>query len=99
MTNKRSIFAILLMCLAVLPLSGALPLAKNGKAAAVIAVPAKADKVMTYAASELQHWIKEISGAKLEIVNDAAADGAMIVLDPASANFPEDAEKFKGCRY
>ena len=96
MTNKRSIFAILLMCLAVLPLSGALPLAKNGKAAAVIAVPAKADKVMTYAASELQHWIKEISGAKLEIVNDAAADGAMIVLDPASANFPEDAEKFKG---
>ena len=61
MRNVKSIAAFLLMCLAVLPLSGALPLAQNGKAAAVIVVPAKADRVLTFAAEELQHWIKEIS--------------------------------------
>ena len=76
-------------------LFAALPLAKNGKAAAEIVLPEKADSTLKMAAEELQHWVKAISGAKLPIVN-AVSDAPQIVLDPASGNFPADREKFSG---
>ena len=76
-------------------LFAALPLAKNGKAAAEIVIPEKADATLKMAAEELQHWIKAISGAKLPVVN-AVSDAPQIVLDPTSSNFPADLAKFSG---
>ncbi len=74
----------------------ALPLASNGKPAAEIVLAADADEVLKFAAQELQYWILRISGAKLPVVNAVSSGKKQIVLDPASANFPDDAAKFKG---
>ena len=76
-------------------LSAALPLAKNGKAAAEIVLPSNADDTLKLAASELQMWVKAISGAELPVV-DAVSDAPQIVLDPTSAKFPADKEQFSG---
>ena len=76
-------------------LSAALPLAKNGKAAAEIVLPSNADDTLKLAASELQMWVKAICGAELPIV-DAVSDAPQIVLDPTSAKFPADKEQFSG---
>ena len=74
-------------------LCAALPLAKEGKPVSEIVLPGNADPTLKIAAEELQRWIEAISGAKLPIVN-AVSDAPQIVLDPASANFPEDLKQF-----
>lgn len=76
-------------------LCAALPLAKEGKPVSEIVLPGNADPTLKIAAEELQRWIEAISGAKLPIVN-AVSDAPQIVLDPASANFPEDLKQFTG---
>ena len=76
-------------------LSAALPLAKNGAPAAGIVLPANADPTLKMAAEELQLWIKTISGAKLEIVNEEK-DSAQIVLDPTASRFPADLKQLTG---
>ena len=76
-------------------LCAALPLAKEGKPVSEIVLPGNADPTLKIAAEELQRWIEAISGAKLPIVN-AVSDAPQIVLDPASANFPEDLKQFAG---
>lgn len=96
MVKKFSCAAICFFAFSTMVLQAALPVAKEGKPAASIVLPAKSDDTLDLAAQELQLWISRISGAKLAIVRGGAPAGAQIVLDPVSGNFPEDAKKFKG---
>lgn len=45
-----------------------LPLTKDGKALSKIVVPQEASEPLALAGKELQHWLKEISGANIPIV-------------------------------
>lgn len=92
--SLKILFSALAMLL-VQVLCAALPLAKNGAPAAGIVLPANADPTLKMAAEELQLWIKTISGAKLEIVNEEK-DSAQIVLDPTASRFPADLKQLTG---
>jgi len=72
-----------------------IPLAENGKALAEIVIDVKADEVVKYAASELQHWVREISGAKLPIVNKAEKMKYKIFLQVNPASFKADLKKMQ----
>jgi uncharacterized protein DUF4838/glycosyl hydrolase family 67 len=72
-----------------------IPLTKDKKALAEIVVDAKADKVIKYAASELQHWVEEISGAKLAIVNKPDKMKYKIILQVNPAAFEVDLKKMQ----
>lgn len=93
MSKIRIIAAVLF---AAFSLHAGFQLAKDGKPVAVIAVPEKSDVVLDFAAKELQYWVQRISGAKLQIAKAGSAEGAQIVLDPESADFPEDVKHFCG---
>ena len=92
--SLKILFSALAMLL-VQVLCAALPLAKNGAPAAGIVLPTNADPTLKMAAEELQLWIKTISGAKLEIVNEEK-DSAQIVLDPTASRFPADLKQLTG---
>jgi hypothetical protein len=47
--------------------SAGVPLVRSGKAAGEIVIPAEASAVEKFAAAELRHWIKEITGADLPV--------------------------------
>jgi hypothetical protein len=73
-----------------------IPLSKNGKPVAEIVVDSKADEVLDFASQELQHWIKEISGAKLPIVNKPGKMEYKIFLQVNPENFKDDLKKMQG---
>jgi len=77
-------------------LQAEIPLARDGEAVAEIVIDTKADKVVKYAASELQYWIKEISGAKLKIVNKSGKMKYKIILQVNPASFRADLKKMQG---
>jgi Domain of unknown function (DUF4838) len=64
----KTILFVLILSLS-LVLQAAIPLSKAGKPLAEIVIGENPGKVVKFAAEELQHWIKEISGAKLPIVS------------------------------
>lgn len=72
------------------------PLAKDGKPVAEIIIPANAHPAVDFAAKELQHWVKEISGAELPIVNAPAGASASIELTVKPAGYEDDLAKMKG---
>ena len=88
--------ALMLMTLS----AGAFTVTEAGKPAAEIVVDVKAGAPIMKAAEELQHWIKEISGAELKIAEAPSADVKRhIRLTCASdilASFPEVAAKLAG---
>jgi Domain of unknown function (DUF4838) len=96
----KKIITKILICvffaLSTLLLQAEIPLTKDGKALAEIVIDAKADKVMKYAASELQHWIKEISGAKLPIVRKPGGMEYKIFLKVNPPAFEADLVKLQG---
>ena len=77
--------ALLLFC--TLFSLAALEITRNGAPCARIAVAKDAPYVEQFAAKDLQHWIREISGAELPIVNEAGTeDGVTIFI---GKNFAE----------
>lgn len=72
-----------------LPLLGGIPLARQGSAAAEILIDADAHPAVQYAAAEFQHWVEEISGAKLPIVTapGGAAHRLLFADATTSAHF------------
>ena len=79
---KKCIALLLLLplCLA----AGNISIVRNGRANAVIVVDPQAPRMVKYAASELQNFIKKTSGATLPIVN-APVKGKTAVLVGESA--------------
>ena len=60
-----------------------LTVAKDGRAAATIYIPTHATAPETKAAQELQHWLKEITGATVEIKSGKASRNSInLVTDP-----------------
>lgn len=53
---------------------------RNGAPCARIAVAKDAPYVEQFAAKDLQHWIREISGAELPIVNEAGKEGGTTIF-------------------
>ncbi len=91
-------FLFLLACAAI-TVQGAIPIAKNGRAAAEIILPAEADPTMKFAADELQLWFREISGAEIPVTSAAATAGTRLILSTEPQildKFPEDAKKLAG---
>ena len=74
---KRLVTALSVLCLAtVLPLSlstaaADFPVAKQGTALCSIETGKNPDMIILLAARELQHWVREITGAALEIREEA----------------------------
>lgn len=70
--------ALLLFC--TLFSLAALEITQNGAPCARIAVAKDAPYVEQFAAKDLQHWIREISGAELPIVNEAGKEGGTTIF-------------------
>ena len=70
--------ALLLFC--TLFSLAALEITRNGAPCARIAVAKDAPYVEQFAAKDLQHWIREISGAELPIVNEAGKEGGTTIF-------------------
>ena len=97
LTSFKLLVATLLFSLiSVFSAFGEIPLAKNGRADAEIIIRPNADAVLKYAASELSHWIKEISGAQLKVLNKSGNARYKILLQVNPKGFPEDLKKLKG---
>ena len=78
---------------------GAIPLAENSKPTAEIVIDKSADQTLKFAADELCLWVKQISGAKLPIVNRVSDSKTKLFLScnpEVLKKFPDDAEKLKG---
>ena len=73
-----------------------IPLAKDGKTTAEIIIDKNSDKVVKFAASEFQHWVKEISGAKLPVVSKPGKMRYKIFLQVNPSLFKTDIEKMRG---
>lgn len=73
-------------------------LAENGKAKAVIVVPADARPVASFAAKELKTFLEEATGAKFDIVKSAPAGMFPIIVGSGvdCKDFPRDAFVIKG---
>ena len=52
----------------------------NGQAKAEIVVPAQAELPVTFAAHELQRYVKEMSGAELQVVNAGSEKPAIVLI-------------------
>ena len=89
------VLTVLVLCCCTL-VQGALQLAKNGKPAAEIVLSTKGNITLDFAASELQLWIREISGAELPIVGAENPEKAQIVLTVQDKRFPADLKKLAG---
>jgi hypothetical protein len=61
------------------------PLAKNGAPAAVIAIPDKPDAFMQHLGGELQSWLQQLSGARLEICQASALPANMPFISVGGA--------------
>lgn len=70
---------------------GGLQISKGGKGQVEIVLPSDGDEVLKYAASELQHHVKLISGAELPIVSRESGNAA-IVLSPGNRDYASDLE-------
>lgn len=77
-------------------LQAEIPLAKDGKTIAEIIIDKKSDKVIKFAATELQRWVKDISGAKLPIVNKSGKMKYKIYLQVNPTSFKADLKKMQG---
>ncbi len=79
-------------------LSVPLALAKNGAPAAEIIAETSSDVCLATAAGELQHWIKEISGAELPVlaVPSEAANTKIFLGAKWAGAYPKDLEKLAG---
>ena len=61
MSFRRAALVLMLVAVMLCPsVFAALPLASKGKPVAEIVVPANADRVLKFAAEELQYWIKQM---------------------------------------
>ena len=83
---------VLVLCLfsGILLFAGNIRITNNGKPEAVIVLPANAGKAADFAASELQLWVKEISGATLPIVPPGKNGCVQIVLALNPAGMEHD---------
>jgi hypothetical protein len=61
-------YIMLMLCLAIIPLTQAWDIVCDGVAQSVIVIPEKASQVESYAADELQYIVKKASGIKLLVV-------------------------------
>lgn len=70
----------------------------NTAFAAAIVLPPQADRTERYAARELQHWIKEISGEEYPVVEDGSGTAPRIRLGRAQAckAFAKDVAALEG---
>lgn len=80
--NVSLLFAFMVLVLAA-GMPRAATLVKDGKAAAVIALPAQPDKYETQAAKELTDYVAKMSGATLEVKNLDAAGLNVLLADAA----------------
>ena len=90
---------ICLMAATALCVAAPFQVTENGKPAAEIILDAKADKILHNAADELQHWVKEITGAELTVKSVPTAAPRRIHLttsETVRAKYPDDAAKLKG---
>jgi len=55
-------------------------LAENGKSNAIIVIPSDADVVTSFAASQLQHYLEKITGARLSIKEQATGANTKPVI-------------------
>ena len=83
--------ALFVACAICTLLGGAeLRLASGGQPLADIVVPSKAHPAVTYAAEELQRWVREISGATLPIAETPSVEKSHIVLTVNPAGHEND---------
>lgn len=85
--------ATVLLIISTIICQAAIPLAKNGIPQAEILIDSQSSPTVKYAAEELQHWVKEISGAKLPIVHRPGEMPFRIILDVNPKSFPNDLTK------
>jgi hypothetical protein len=71
--TDMNVLLALIPLLAVCSLAGASTIADNGSSSYQIVVPDKRSPAVDYAANELQHFIKEITGAALPVVAESKA--------------------------
>lgn len=77
----------------------ALPISRDGRALAAIVTPSSPHPAEDFAALELQHWLGEITGAKLPILPaaEAAAFDTLLVLGASAATtFQADLDYLAG---
>lgn len=81
-----------LIALAASAAPAGIPLVESGKPAGEIVLPPNASAVEKFAASELRHWIREITGAELPVTDQAtAAENTKILLGKSFAGEFRDA--------
>ena len=96
---KRKILLTMLLCGFSAFLSASSPLlVRDGKPEAVIVIPEKASLTEEFAASQLRYWLREITGAELEITGKPADGKTGIFLGRSFAEkmFPDDIRKLDG---
>ena len=77
----KALLKMISLLLAVAPSAIAITLVDNGRSDYQIVIPNKRPPVTDYAAKELQHFLREISGAEMPIVSEGkAGPGPAIVL-------------------
>ncbi len=88
----------LLLCLSFCAVSlyAAVPLTNNAQPSAEIVIGQDSHPAVQYAAEELQHWVREISGAELPIVNVPGGAATEIMLCVNPKEFPDDLAKLQG---
>jgi len=86
MSSKRHLVIVAaLMAIWASANCGAMPLAENGQAKAVIVVAPGASEPVQYAAKELADFLGQITGARFEIANGKRPDGSAICVGPQAA--------------
>jgi len=86
-------FIIALLAITATVCHATIPLAKDGVPQAEIIIDEQANPAVKYAAEELQHWVKEISGAEVPIVNSSQEMPYKLILGVNPELFPGDLEK------
>lgn len=86
MKTRLHLLALLALFATGIAVAAPFGVVKDGKPLCAIQLPKDANHVVKLAADELQKWIAEITGAKLELTDDA--DGRRIVLE-VSDQIPE----------
>ncbi len=102
---KERLFLVVAGFLLTMPLLGGIPLARRGSAAAEILIDADAHPAVRYAAEEFQHWVEEISGARLPVVTSPGnAAHRVLFADattsahfrPLAAQYADDVQRLQG---